>query len=140
YKAISRANTLIENLVTGDSDLPDHIIDRYIAEARFVRASIYARLIAHFGDVIHYTTTIDIEEAYTMTRTDKVQVLQAIYDDYDFAIQHLPESYGGAELARATKGAALALKARIALYNEDWNVARDASRACIELNVYELHQ
>lgn len=139
YKAISRANTLITNLTSRDSDLPENIIDRYVAEARFVRASVYSRLIAHFGDVIYYTNTIDIEEAYTLTRTDKTEILQAIYEDYDFAIEHLPEAYGGAELARATKGAAMALKARIALYNEDWNVARDASRACIELNAYELH-
>src|SRR5690606_797033 len=127
------------NLSSGESDIPENLIARFTAEARFARASYYARLIAHFGDVIHTTNTIDIEEAYSLSRTDKRTILDAIYEDYDFAIANLPESYGGAELKRATKGAALALKARIALYNEDWAVARDAAKACIDLNIYSLH-
>src|SRR5690606_20010321 len=71
YKAISRANTLIQNLASDESDLSESLKERYTSEARFARASVYARLIAHFGDVIFYTNTIDIDEAYSLTRTDK---------------------------------------------------------------------
>ena len=39
----------------------------------------------------------------------------------------------------ATKGAAMAMKARIALYMSDWSVARDAAKACMDLGVYELY-
>src|SRR5690606_9706486 len=76
---------------------------------------------------------------YTLSRTDKQTILEAIYEDYDFAIENLPASYGGSELRRATKGAAMALKARIALYNEDWTVVKEATEACMNLNVYNLH-
>src|SRR5690606_10188362 len=118
---------------------PEETIQRFAAEARFVRASQYASLISHFGDVIYFTEVLDLEEAFTMGRTDKGTVLQAIYEDYDFAALHLPESYGNNELKRATKGAALAMKARIALYNEDWEVARDAAKACMDMEIYQLH-
>src|SRR5690606_33402934 len=37
------------------------------------------------------------------------------------------------------KGAALAMKARTALYMGDWATARDAAKACIDLDVYSLH-
>ena len=47
---------------------------------------------------------------------DPEELLNKIYEDYDFAIANLKESYSSNELKRATKGAALAMKARIALY------------------------
>ncbi len=40
---------------------------------------------------------------------------------------------------RATYGAALALKARVALRNEMWSTARDAAQVVISLGVYELY-
>lgn len=139
YKAISRANIVLANLENAAGQVPEGTIQRFAAEARFVRASQYASLISHFGDVIYFTEVLDLEEAFTMGRTDKGTVLQAIYEDYDFAALHLPESYGNNELKRATKGAALAMKARIALYNEDWEVARDAAKACMDMEIYQLH-
>ncbi|MDR1170983.1 MAG: RagB/SusD family nutrient uptake outer membrane protein, partial [Bacteroidales bacterium] len=39
----------------------------------------------------------------------------------------------------ATKGAALAYKARIALWNGDYATAATAAMACMNLNVYQLH-
>lgn len=139
YKAISRSNTLINNLSDGDSPVAEELLQQYIAEARFVRASQYAKLIFYFGDVVFYTNTLDLDEAYELARTDKNTVLQAIYEDFDFAIQHLPESYPGSAVSRATKGAALALKAQTALHQEDWAIARDAAKACMDLGVYELY-
>lgn len=138
YKAISRANTIIINLNEGKSNIPPALSDQFEAEARFVRASMYAKLISYYGDVPYFTEVLDIDQAFELGRTDKNTILQAVYDDYDFAIGHLPESYGGG-IKRATKGAALALKARIALYNEDWALAAGAAKACIDLGVYELY-
>lgn len=139
YKAISRANTVLANLERAGAAIPQATIDRFAAEARFVRASQYAFLISHFGDVIYFTEVLDLDEAFTLGRTDKAVILQGIYEDYDFAALHLPNAYGSNELKRATKGAALAMKARIALYNGDWPAARAAAKACMDLNVYSLH-
>jgi hypothetical protein len=43
------------------------------------------------------------------------------------------------EWGRVTKGAALALKSRIALYNEDWTIAAEAAKEVMDLRVYSLH-
>ncbi len=139
YKAITRANTILENLDRSKDKIAEATLNKYTGDARFNRASQYARLIAHWGDVVYYTTSIDIEEAFAMSRTDKSTILKAIYDDYDFAASNLPLSYGSSENKRATKGAALAMKARIALYMGDYATARDAAKACMDLNAYQLY-
>lgn len=138
YKTIARANTVLANLERSAGTVPQSILDKFEAEARFVRASQYAYLISHYGDVIYFTSVLGLEEAFTMSRTDKNTILQAVYEDYDFAASKLPNTYGSSQSQRATKGAALALKARIAMFYGDWAIARDASKACIDLGVYEL--
>lgn len=138
YKAISRANTILNNLDKVAEVIPQATLLQFEAEAKFVRASQYSILISHFGDVVYFTEAIDLEEAFTMSRTAKSEVLTKIYEDYDFAIANLPESYGNSDLKRGTKGTALGLKARVALYNNDWSVVRDATSTCMGLG-YELY-
>jgi hypothetical protein len=138
YKSIARANSVIENLERSAGTIPQSSLDKYEAEARFVRAAQYAYLISHYGDVIYFTGVLDLEEAFTMSRTDKNTILQAIYEDFDFAASKLPNSYGSSQNQRATKGAALAMKARIAMFYGNWAIARDAAKACIDLGVYDL--
>ena len=136
YKAISRANTILLNLEENKAGLPQEIIDKFTGNARFVRAAQYANLTHKWGDVIYFTKTLDIEEAFKQSRTEEDEVLSSVYEDFDAAIEKLPESYGSDENQLATKGAALAYKARTALYNEDWAIARDAAKACMDLENY----
>ena len=65
-------------------------LNKLRAEARFFRAYAYARLITLWGDVPFYLKDITPEEAFLMGRTDKKEVLKQIYEDYDFAAEHLP--------------------------------------------------
>lgn len=138
YKSIARANAVLANMDKASSiGVSEEMVKRYTAEALFQRASCYARLISHFGDVVYVTEVIDIDNAYAMGRTSKAEIIPKIYDDYDRAAESLPIKYSGTQ--RATKGAALALKARFALYMGDWKVAADAAKKCIDLGVYKLH-
>ncbi len=139
YKAISRANTIIQALETKAASISNDAKQKYIAEARFVRACQYSRLVDLFGDVVYYTSTIPLSEAYKTPRTAKEEVLNAIFEDFDFAIENLPVSYPSTAPARATKGAALAFKSRTALYNGKWALAKDAAQKCMELGVYKLY-
>ena len=138
FKVIARANTLINSIDKAEG-VSQAIIDKFVAEAHFVRASQYAYLISHWGDVPYFTEDLDIEAAFSTGKTDKNTIKQAVYGDFDIAIASLPLSYGGNEIQRATKGAALAMKARAALYNGDWAIARDAAKACVDLGVYSLY-
>lgn len=139
YKIIFRANTILSKIENGEVEISETKLKKYIAEARCVRAAQYARLITHFGDVVFYTKPLNIEEAFALSRTDKNIVLASIYEDFDYAIENLPTDYSSGDPQRLTKGAAMALKARVALYMEDWSKARDAAKQCIDLNQYSLH-
>lgn len=139
YQCIAAANVILENLEKVVGVVPQPIIDKFEANARFVRAAQYAKLISHWGDVVYYTGILDIDESFKLAKTDKNIILQAVYEDYDYAASKLPLRYGSSEYQWATKGAALAMKARIALYMGDYDIARNAAKACKDLGVYQLY-
>jgi starch-binding outer membrane protein, SusD/RagB family len=139
YACIENANLIIENINRAKDKITEEKMNKFIAVAKFVRAAQYSKLIFFYGDVPYYTNTLEITGAFSLSRTNKEDILQGIYDDFDFAASYLPESYGDNEIKYATKGAALAMKARIALYMGDWDVTRDAAKACMDLDVNELY-
>lgn len=139
YKCIAAANRILASLNKATSQVSTTKLEQFAANARFARASQYAKLIFLYGDVPYYTGTLTIDEGFAMSRTAKAAILDSIYVDYDYAIAHLPTAYSKSDYQYASKGAALAMKARIALYMGDWAKARDAAKACIDLSVYSLH-
>lgn len=142
YKAIARANSFLANKDKAAGNTTTAVMLRLEAEMRLIRANQYAKLVTHFGDVPLLTTTLTLEESYGITRTGKDQVLDFVFKELDFAIANLPETYAQAEVKRLTKGAALAIKARTALYMGKYDVARDAAKGVLDLgaaNVYSLN-
>lgn len=137
YKCIAQANVIIEKVIEKKDLFNENISNQYLAEARFVRARMYSWLVFLYGDVPYYEGTITTEEAFAMGRTATSEILPKIYEDFDFAASILPTSWSGTKYA--TKGAALALKARIALWMGDYSTAHDAAKACIDLNEYQLY-
>lgn len=138
YKVIARANSVI---LKADRAIKNgasaNKVNQLVGEARFHRGCAYSKLICKFGDVPLVEGELSIDEGLQQGRTDKATVLQFIYDDFDAAASVLPTSVSGQR--RATKGAALAFKARIALYMGDYNTAATASKAVMDLGVYKLH-
>lgn len=135
YKTIVRANTFIHN--ADNSPIDESIKELMKAEARFLRAYMYIDLIHFFGDVPLVLEPQSLDES-KVSRTEKSQVLTAIITDLDYAAGILPISYSGANIGRATKGAALAYKARALLYNDKWGEAAEVAKLVIDLNVYDL--
>ena len=113
-------------------------INAYVAEARFHRACAYAKMSSKYGDVPLVVDDVDIDKGMSMGRTDLATVKQFVYDEFDAAANALPTTYSG--IKRATKGAALAMKARYALYMGDYDVVVAATKAVMDLNVYSLHK
>ena len=138
YKSISRTNTILASLPRAVGTISASKLDQYAGEAHFIRACRYSDLITHFGDVIYTTRVLPLDSAFLVSRTSKTVILKGIYDDFDFAASKLPTTYPAAAMQRATKGAALAMKARIALYMGDFATASTAAKACIDLGVYKL--
>lgn len=137
YRVIGRDNSIIDKLKTmSDGVMTPAKKDQYMGETLFARACMYSRLITLFGDVPYSDTTIDIETAFGMGRIPKAEVLKKVYADFDEAIRLLPPSSGA--IQRPTRGAALGMKARVALYNEDWDTVIETTQACMELG-YDLY-
>lgn len=132
YKAIARANSFMAYKDRAAANTPASVMLTLEAEMRLIRAYEYARLITHFGDVPFLTDPIPLEQSYGIRRTGRDTILTFIFSELDFAAANLPQSYGSASLKRLTKGAALAIKARTALYMGKWAEAKDAANAIIQ--------
>jgi hypothetical protein len=138
YRAISRANELLAN-IDRIQGLSPALADRYKGEASFLRAYYYNMLVSLYGDVPLILKVLTIQEGRDQTRTPKDQVVDQILEDLDYAASVLPTSSGPDDTGRATKGAALALKARAALYAGRFDVAAQAAKAVMDLGVYSLY-
>jgi len=117
YRDIFTANNILEK--GGKAKVSDEIKNRYFAEARFFRAYAYFRLVQKYGDVPLLLKTLTMESPeLSMPRTPRAEVMQAIYDDLDFAANWLPTraALPAAQYGRITKSTAWSMKARIALY------------------------
>lgn len=127
YTAIRRCNILTENI--GKVPALDSTLKRRItAEARFIRAYAYFELLNWYGDVPFYTNELSIDESRTIARTGKNEVLQFVMSELAAIRADLPTNdYSGApngyadkDRGRITRGAAIALSARVHLYNGEW--------------------
>ena len=134
YEAIKRANVLIEQLPQARENIEPGIVDRVEGEARAIRAYFYSKLTFKFGDVPLITGLLTIDESLELTRTPQEQVKQFVYDELDAAAQLLEDAPDNS----ATRGFALGIKARFALYMGDYAIARDAALAVINSDTYSL--
>jgi starch-binding outer membrane protein, SusD/RagB family len=138
YITINRANIVIQN-VPGIT-MAAALKARVIGEAKFIRALSYFGLVTMFGDVPLVTTQITSASLAGLPRTPKAQVYQLIETDLQQAAASLPSSYSGADVGRATSGAALALLAKVYLYLGDWNDAAINAAKVINSGMYSLNK
>lgn len=137
YKLIARANSFLANYKKAEGKLTEEKLNRYAGEAYFCRACKYAELTCYFGDLPYMTGEETITQAEQMGRRPKEEIRQLAYEDFDKAIEYLPVSYEAGP-THFTKGAALAMKARFALYFGDYATAAQCAKECMDLGVYSL--
>ena len=138
YQTIGRCNFLLDNIDRVKDKVDAATYNQVKAEARFIRALSYHYLIELFGGVPLVTRTVKLEEAQ-MAKSSKQEVADFVMSEMDEAAKDLPITVDAKNSGRATRGAALAIKARTALYNGNWSTAAAAAKAVMDLNVYKLH-
>lgn len=124
YELVHRANTVIRNVA--GMPISQETIDRVTGEARFLRAMAYFRMLNCWGGVPYYDETCDINEEFAhldAPRCTADELRGHILDDLTDAIRKLPVSWDAANLGRATKGAAYALRGKVYLFNRQWDEA-----------------
>lgn len=117
YGGIKSCNIFLEN-VDKNTTLAASLKERMKAEVRFIRAWHHFNLRKWWGDVPLLSKDISPDEAKTIARTPSADVLKFVLDELDAAAATLPtkDAYAESDNGRITKGAALALKARVLLY------------------------
>ena len=120
YSGIRSANFLLQK--AEESGLGTEI-DRWVGEALFFRAYNYWNLVKSYGGVPLIDKVLDVSspEVYA-ARSTQQQIIDFMIADLDNAVAKLRKQsqLTPDELGRVTQGAALALKARAALYQGTW--------------------
>lgn len=150
YTYIRRCNTIIEKASTSPIAAD---IKQFVAEAKFFRAYNYWELFRLYGGVPIITKALDIDskELYDQ-RATRQETVDFILKDLTEAAADLPEqkSLAAADIGRSTKGAANALKARVALFEGTWGkfhggdnmyltTAIEAAKAVMNSGQYALY-
>ena len=132
FTGMKAANLFLAN-IDKNQTLDEPTKERMKAEVRFTRAWFHFHLTKWWGDVPIVNKELSVEEAKTIPRSSKADVVKFILDELDGAIAVLPkkENYAAADLGRITKGAALALKARVLLY--EGNRMQEVVTVCEEI-------
>jgi hypothetical protein len=164
YTNIRAVNQLLKNL--SKAPINDFVKTQMRAEAHFLRAWYYAILLKHYGGIhlvgdslYNYTDNIPA------VRNTYEECVNYIVAECDAAAKDLPNAQSGLNYGRASKGACLALKARVLLYAasplfngstlkgskndaligypdyklERWKKAQDAAAAVIGMGAYQLY-
>jgi hypothetical protein len=147
YEGISRANLAISYL-TDEAIIAKIGIDEptkknLLGQVYFLRAFYYFDLVNLFGDVPLLLTPLkSFSDAYNVAnRETKANVYIQISKDLEEAKILLPDGkYSDAtEKWRASKGAVMALQAKVALYNQNWADVISIITAMEGLNYYSLN-
>lgn len=147
YEGIARTNLAISYLT--DQQIIDRIgmdeslKNRLLGEAYFLRAFYYFDLVTNFGDVPLLTQPLkNFAEAYEVAkRVPAEQVWDLINTDLSNSRRLLPNSKysDDSERWRASKGAAMAMQAKVALFNKEYQKVIDTVGAIRALGFYSLN-
>lgn len=130
YDGINRCNQaldMIPKLDQADASLRQ----RLMGEAKFLRAFMYFTLVKCYGGVPIVdrlqSPTSEEDKKMLLTRKPVEEVYAFIEKDLEDAIAVLPNrsAYAADEKARASKGAAYALLAKVSLYQKKWQEVVD---------------
>ena len=160
YTRVRQTNIFLSKI--DGTTFDDALKQRMKGEAFFLRAYFYHNLMRMYGGVPLITKVYGLNEAYQAARNSFQETVAFIVANADSAAALLPLSYSGVDVGRATKGAALALKARVLLYAASdlynanpsgqqengyttpqdrtalWRAAKDAAKAVMDLGIYSL--
>ena len=164
YKYIRACNLFFSKIETAQA-VDSNQKDIFKGEVYFLRAYLYQMLVSMYGGVPIIDKVYGLNEDYSIKRNTYEECINFIVSDCDKAAQLIKTTQKG----RPTKGAALALKARVLLYaasdlhntnfswtngytNQDligyvggdrkarWQAAKNAAKSVIDLGTYSLYK
>lgn len=146
WGAIRGANQFLERI--DDASIDEGLKKRLKGEMKFLRAIWYFDMTAKVGGLPLITKVFQINDEFNLTRNSSDEVFEFVLDELEEAAELLPLI--PPVRGRISKGAALALRSRAALYyasplfnptndKSRWQLAAEAAKAVIDLNHYQLN-
>jgi len=133
----SLANAILEN-VTADN-IPDQTQrNNILGQAHFIRGLSYFYLVKLYGNIPLVTTTAQSDEDFFPAQASPTEVYSQIVADFAMAEGMLPASWSGADIGRATSGAATGYKGKAQLYQGNWAEAEAAFKQVVNSGTYSL--
>ena len=134
YEGVRQCNEVIKRLPDANFNT-EGLRERLSAEARFMRAWLYERMVFLYGDVALVTEN---ESVLNPARTARLEVFDFVISELQEISAILPESYNTGDQGRFTKWASLAVLARANLNAVGWHpntaiLYDNAQSACQEI-------
>jgi len=150
YRSIRECNYALS--IIDEVDMEDDYREILRAELKFIRAYRYHDLIRNYGKVVLLGDRVsnlndDFSDPSLYKKSEISECINYVVNQLDEAAAALPVNSNSAwPLGRATKGAALTLKARMLLYAASplynvgtWKDAADAARDVMDMKKYQLY-
>jgi hypothetical protein len=136
YDGVTRCNLVLNKVPSIQMD--NTLQKRILGEAKFLRAYYYFELVNIFGDVPVVLKPLNPEELQ-ITQSPVQQIFETVIEpDLSDAANNLPVNYAGADVGRATSGAATALLTKAYIFETKWDKAVTAAATIVNSNVYDL--
>lgn len=122
YSGIAACNYFLDNVDRAAGVMTTENLDKYKAEALFIRAYFYNELVQMYGAVPLTLKSESVGSGYDqLPRSSKDDVVKQILADLDIAIPNLPnKAYTD---GHAVRGSAILLKVRILMNNQRYQEA-----------------
>lgn len=129
YEGIARCNSSLTYIptVACDSDMNESLKQRLLGECYFLRAYYYFRLVRTYGGVPLTLAIENSDEHWNRARSSAETIYAQIISDLENAESRLwnKSETGGADMGRATKGAAQAMLVKVYMYIHDYAKAKE---------------
>lgn len=148
YSAIRRVNVLLENI--GKSGIPEVKKETLRFQARALRCIFYFELVKRWGGVpLIGDKVFVLNDNLQLPRNPRNECVDYILSECEFLKDKLSPTLASNELGRVSRGAIMALKSRLLLYEASplynpsnliskWEAAAKAADDLIKLNSYSL--
>jgi starch-binding outer membrane protein, SusD/RagB family len=136
YEVISRANAVLINAPNVAMD--EALRKRCMGEAYFLRGFVYWRLSVIYGEVPLILEEEVLANDFNIPKASLSEIRAQIESDWLNAAANLPVSYTGADVGRATQGAAYGFLTKLYVYQEEWAKAIEAGEKITTNAAYKL--
>lgn len=136
YDGVFKCNVVIDG-VTGNDALSPDVVTSCLGQAKFLRAYYYFILTNCYGNIpLHLK--VETPEELQSPAIPQAQIYEQVLADLQVASNALPVSQADAGAGRPTKGAALALMAKVYLFQQQWEAAAATAQQVDALGMYSL--